>query len=160
MNKAMRLLILLITILASSCSSPPANSDDWLPNMEVPEKDFNTVVEIENFSDPPRYYKSGDMLAFVVRNRTSDNIVFENDFNVKIFKRINGGWEPVENKIIYPEGDEILRDEKTYHSVLTLFVVPIMEGITEETTVRIAIIGEVEGKSEKVGAYIDVQYLP
>ncbi len=160
MNKAMRLLILLITIIASSCSSQSANSDDWLPNIELPEKDFNSMVEIENFPDPPKYYKVGDTLAFIVRNRTSSNIVFENDFNVKIFKRINGRWEPVENKMSYPEGNEILRDGKKYPPGLTLFVVPIMEGINEETTVRIAIIGEAESKSEKVGAYIDVQYVP
>lgn len=154
-------MICVIGILTiTSCSLAEEQNNFVLPDVDIPGNNFNTKIVLQNFPEVPSTYIAGDYLAFGVINHSTDYIVFNNDFGIKLFKETGDSWEQIENDWEYQKGDLVLAPKRIDPTGLVLFVLPDLGDIDKLTIVRVVIIGEVEGKSEKVGAYIDVQYLP
>ena len=143
-----------------ACTINGKKGDEKLPGIDIPITKLNKKIELEAVPGMPPTNQNGEMLAFLIRNHTSNMVIFTSDFDVKIFKWHDSVWEPITNKMGYPEGDRILTPTNTDPTGLALFVLPDIGEIDELTTVRIVIIGKVKDKSEQVGAYIDVKYAP
>lgn len=147
-------------LILTSCTAPNGQNGNLLPGIDLSEKTFNSKIVLENFPGEPSSYKVGDSLAFALLNRSSHAITFHNDFDVKIFKKLDTEWEPIDNNVDYPEGDRILPTRKIDPTGLVVFAIPDVGEIKAPTIVRIVVVGQVKDESEQVAAYIDVQYSP
>lgn len=154
------LLLFIGFMITTSCTASSGQDGDLFPGINVPEKNINSKIVLQNFPGEPQSYKVGDSLAFGIINQSVYNITFHNDFDVKIFIKQDEVWEPINNKVEYPEGERILPTKKIDPTGLVLFVLPDLGEIKSSTIVRIVVIGQVKDKSEQVGAYIDVHYAP
>jgi len=161
MNKRVAYVLILICIFAiSGCMSKSEKEEEKLPEIDIPLTEFNTKVWLEAIPGMPRVHKKGESLVFLVRNRSTNSIIFTQDFGVKIFLKQDATWKPIGNNWGYPEGENILLPSDIDPTGLGLSVFPDIGEIDELTSVRIAIIGQVKDRSEQVGAYVDVQYIP
>jgi hypothetical protein len=156
------LLILIVIFMTSTCSSKRGESNvDELPDIDIPISNFNSQIVLEINPGLPQEHKNGDILVYIIRNRSSNPIIFEQDFGVKIFKKEGAVWKSVKNKWGYPEGENYLPTNSESRTGLGFSLMPDLEGITDVTYVRIVIIGHVKDKpSEQVGAFSDVLFSP
>ncbi len=161
MKKKMTYILILICIFAiAGCTSKNEIDGERLPGIDIPINEFNTMVWLEAVPGMTQVHKDGESLTFLVRNGSKNSITFAQDFSVKIFIKEDTTWKPIENTWGYPEGENILPPSDIDPTGMGLSVMPDVGEIDELTTVRIAIIGQLENKPEPVGAFIDIQYSP
>ena len=162
MNKLNICLLLIIgALLISSCSSHIDRDAEKLPGIDVPLKTLNQKMDLLIYPGMQATHKNGEMLAFLIRNKSNETIIFNHDFGSLIFIKKDGEWKQIENKSGYPEGKNILPTFDDDPTGLVLTVLPEVGDLTAEATARILVIGHViDRPAEQVGAYIDVQYEP
>ena len=162
MNKRYICKFLIIGVfLISSCSSRIDHDAEKLPGIDVPLKILNQKIELLIYPGMQVTHKNGEMLAFLIRNKSKEAIIFNHDFGSLIFIKKDGKWKQIENKSGYPEGKNILPTFDDDPTGLVLTIMPEVGELTTEATARILVIGHViDRPAEQVGAYIDVQYEP
>lgn len=161
MNKKAILLILMGFFLISSCQKLSTKGEEEMPGVDVPLKTLNQKIELLIYPGMQVTHKNGEMLAFLIRNKSKEAIIFNHDFGSLIFIKKDGKWKQIENKSGYPEGKNILPTFDDDPTGLVLTIMPEVGELTTEATARILIIGHViDRPAEQVGAYIDVQYEP
>lgn len=162
MNKRVIFLLIIIGFITiSSCQKTSAKGDENFPGVDVPNEELNQKFELLSYPGMPEFHKNGEMLAFLVRNKSNESIIFNQDFGLLVLLKQGSNWKQVENKWGYPEGEIILPPYARDPTGLVLTVMPELGSLQEETTVRIIAIGRIKDKpDEQVGAYIDVMYEP
>lgn len=161
MRNRVYLLLMLTALIIVSCSNMSEQGVKKLPGIDIPVSKMNREITMEADPGMLQVHKNGEILGFLIRNRTANTISFSQNFGVKIFKKQGADWESVEDKMGYPEGENILPTNTTDPTGLAFFVLPDLEDIDESTNVRIVIIGHITNKpTEQVGAYIDILYEP
>lgn len=161
MRNRVYMLLMLAALIIVSCSNMSEQDVKKLPGIDILVSSMNTEITMEPDPGMLQVHKEGEILGFLIRNRTANTISFSQNFGVKIFKKHGAVWEQVEDKMGYPEGENILPTNTTDPTGLALFVYPDLEDIKDFTDVRIVVVGHLQDKpSEQVGAYIDVRYEP
>ena len=154
-------LLIIGALIIVSCSLKSEQDVEKLPGIDIPVSEMNLKIALEPDPGMPRVHKNGEPLGFLIRNRSSSTISFDQDFGIMIFKKRGSAWEPVENKWGYPEGENILPPAAEDPTGLGLFVFPDIGVIDETTDVRIVVVGHQKDRpTEQVDAYYDVQYEP
>ncbi|MCP4143095.1 MAG: hypothetical protein GY755_22885 [Chloroflexi bacterium] len=159
MQKTRHILIHLITIMLltslSSCSSTVE------PPLEFEEGNLNNQVRL--FVSPQgNTFKSTDPIALGMMFKTDTDIVFPNNYNLRLFIRDKESWREISEKPVnrYPIG-EFVFFPATSPQVLSFFVEP--EVVTaQKYWVRIYVSGEMieNGVSKTVASYIDIEMRP
>lgn len=154
-------LLLFSVLILSACTAKSTSAAGNMPGIDIPMAELNTKVVMLNYPDNPSTYRNGDILNFQIKNRTTNTIVFDQNYGAKIFLRDGIGWKIIENRMGYPDGGNLLPTNETYPPGLNIFVIPDVGDLQSNAIVRIVIIGHVkDNPPEQVGAYIDVQYTP
>lgn len=145
----------------NSCQKTSGKNDEIMSGVDVPAKEFNQKMYLLSFPGMPETHKNGEMLAFLLKNKSNETIILNHDFGSLVFIKQGNDWKQVENKMGYPESKIILPTYANDPTGLVFIVMPNVGDLQGETTVRIIAIGNVKEKpTEQVGAYIDVQYKP
>jgi hypothetical protein len=152
--------ICLVILFLFGCGKNSEVSKKF-PGIDLPLSQFNSEVAIIEDPGTQGPYKNGEMLFFIIENRSSQEYIFSNDMGVKIFQEQNGSWVTIENPVFYTEESKYLLTQDEYPAGLTLVVTPYIPDLVEPTIIRIAIQGQYAEKPGKlVGAYIDIQLNP
>jgi hypothetical protein len=155
------LLLIIGAFIIVSCSLKSEQDVEKLPGIDIPINEMNLKIALEPDPGMPQVHKNGETLGFLIRNRSSSTISFDQDFGIVIFKKQEGAWEPVENKWGYPEGENILPPAEEDPTGLGLFVFPDVGIIEQVINIRIVVVGHQKDRpTEQVAAYYDVQYEP
>lgn len=162
MKKKIFFFLLLFSVLSlSACTAKSTSTVENMPGIDIPIAELNTKVFMLNYPDNPSTYKNGDILNFQIKNRSTNTIVFDQNYGTKIFLRDGTEWKLIENLMGYPDAENLLPTNETYPPGFNIFVLPDVGDLKGSTTVRIVVIGHVKDRpAEQVGAYIDVKYIP
>jgi hypothetical protein len=135
--------VLLTFVLVVGCANTDNRNDlQDFPDIGIPVKNPNQVLKItivEGISS----LKNNNRIIFLVENLSQSIISIEPGKDVKIFKKLDSGWEPVQNMIDYnqavwpvmPKGGEI-------PNVYPIDVYPGLKDISDPMILRIVVIGK------------------
>ena len=150
--------ILLCCMFGMACSGPekgaPLAFDEDYLNKQISltaEEFFNT-------------YKTGDAIYLTLRNNSTYEIIFPNDYNIRIFSWRSNEWEEMLEipATRLPQGNFTLSPKINSATGKNLFVVPALPDHTQRYELRIYVFGEAKKDDLvlKVGAYADVALSP
>jgi hypothetical protein len=158
-------IIFWVTMSITGCSTQTEINSIDLPGISIPENQMNTKI---NLYAPPESntFDQGDEVAVVVENLTESQIIFPEDYGIKIFtfSKSEKKWLLVENGMGYPEGETVLlpKKQQLFGGILIVFY-PIIDDSDQLTTIRVVVVGTIQDSkmdSENVGAYIDITLNP
>jgi len=144
--------LFFLSACASTKLESPVNFDDAYINQQIKvfaPKEFNS-------------FRTTDDIGLEVQYNSNNEIVFPNDYNVRIFKKSNNQWKELQEKPILrlPE-DDIVFSAKT--DGLRIFTVePDLGDYTRDCKLRFYIFGDMKAddRIKKVSAYVDVILRP
>jgi len=153
------LLILFYQLLSLiSCSSlehdPPIGIEKDFINQQI-------LLRAPSFSNT---FSTIDPINLELKYNTSNEIIFPNNYNLKLFTQVNEGWIEIQEKptVRLPSGNIIFSPTKDMPAVEDIFVSPELLDISQQYELRIYIIGDmkVDGDVVRVAAYTDVTLHP
>jgi hypothetical protein len=166
MKKNIGFLILMIIISSCIKVAPDSSGVPGVPQyLQGAITENGEIIEL----DAPKgwnNFKIGDFVGLMVRNVSEKDLVFPNDFNVKIFTKENDSYIEISNKTAYPSSEEVVLEpnpEFDAFKIHTLIVYPDIAVSDSTAYLRIFISGVLmeNGKSsETVATYIDVTLYP
>lgn len=165
-----KLIILILVVFSSSCAQTSTYEEEMetsIPaeiNAQVmPNGEIIQILAPEGWNS----FKLGEPVSLMFQNRSSEQIIFEHDFGVKVFFLQKGQWFKAENDIVYLDTDKIILepniefDPLNIESIVVLPNIPNVNGMVE---VRVFVIGttlqdeNTEGK--EIATYLDLQLNP
>jgi hypothetical protein len=162
MKKVLWLLLFSIALFGlDSCASLGSQADEQLPGVDLPMKAFNQKIVLQDTPQAQNSYELGSIYVLVLRNKSSEEIIFPSDVGLKIFTKSGDQWSEVENRMTYPDLEMILpTDYKLPGGIVTDFS-PYISGLDASTKIRVIVVGRVKDQpDELVGAYIDLPLKP
>jgi hypothetical protein len=148
--------ILACLFFLLSCSSPKDNVQTDIEHEYINQQ---ILLKAPNFGNT---FKTEDPIFLDILSQSSNEIVFPNNYNLKIFAKTNEGW--IEIKEIpttrFPEGDTILSPTAQIRE--SFAVTPDLVDYSKRYQLRIYVIGDMETNEgiKKVAAYIDLTLNP
>jgi len=144
--------------LLSSCTtserSSPLELDLAYVNKQI-------LLRAPNYSNR---FRSNDPVNLELKYNTNYEVVFPNDYNLRIFEYLSGKWMEIKEQPTerYPLGDIILSPEKSSPIVHMLAAFPDLPFLGRKYSLRIYVFGDMKVKSTivKVVAYTDVVLNP
>jgi hypothetical protein len=154
----LRFLLLIVFLFLTSCSpAEPPTPIDIEPDYVNQQILIRAPAYANSFS--PK-----DPIILELKYNSENEIIFPNNYNLKIFKNADGKWIEIEEKPIerYPHGNIVLSPENTMQVVYALGAHPKLLFFSEEYSLRIYVVGEmkVNGEVLQVAAYTDVMLSP
>jgi hypothetical protein len=151
---------LVIILMISSCQDS-ARKTEVLPGIKLPAYIFNNQIELIPYPGMSEQHKNGEILFYSIENRSTNTIIFAEDFGVKVLIETDSGWEALEDNMKHPTGVNVLPPHFTDPLGIDIVVSPIVKDIRNSSRVRIVIVGHEKDRiNVLVGAYIDVHYVP
>lgn len=159
MKEFIRLTYSLILIqLLVSCSNldghAPLSFDDAYLNQQI-------LLRVGSFVNT---FKTGDRISLELKYNSYNEIVFPNNFNLKIFERANETWVEIPEKPItrLPTGDVVFSPNKEMPAVYVIYLSPDLKNINTNYQLRIYVIGNMKTNEgiKEVAAYTDIELHP
>jgi hypothetical protein len=155
-----RLPVLMVTILLLiSCVR---SIDKMPPPLEFEGDHLNNEVTLHALAQE-NSFKTTDILVLRLTFRTDTDIVFPNDYSLRLFVRDKDSWKEINEKPVerLPEGDFIFSPD-TSHQLPVIFVEPNIENTGQKYSMRIYVSGNMikNGTSETVASYLDIELRP
>lgn len=151
-------LILICQGFLISCSrfesSPPISIDDGFINQQI-------LLRAPDFSNS---FKTTNPIILELKYNSNNEIVFPNNYNLRIFQRTDSEWIEIYEKPIerLPAGNVVFSPTKEMPAVEVIFLSPDLQKPGSKHQLRIYVIGDMktnEGVKE-VAAYTDVMLYP
>jgi hypothetical protein len=156
-NKLKVFYFIILAISLTACSA--AESADPI----ITDPDY-TNQQIKFFSLNNNTYKTSDILSVEIWNMSENQIIFPNNYNIRIFEKTNKGWTELAEKptIRLPEGDSMLNPQNENSSLQIINVFPDLPDLHQTYNLRIYVFGQMSEKNKKieVAAYTDVILKP
>ncbi len=157
LNTKKIIFTLIICLVFSSCSTKEENlvevNSDYINNQ--------ILIRIAGFANT---FKTVDPIFLELKYNTSNEIVFPNNYNLRLFYQEKDKWIEIKEKPTqrYPEGDIIFSPKISMPIVESVVVFPDLPDLNEEYTLRIYVIGEMNIKERKelVAAYTEIKLSP
>jgi hypothetical protein len=148
----------LIQLLLVSCSNldghPPLSFDDAYLNQQI-------LLRVGSFLNT---FKTSDPINLELKYNSYDEIVFPNNYNLKIFERTNGTWAEIVEKPItrLPAGDVVFSPTKEMPAVYVIYLSPDLKNINTNYQLRIYVFGNMKTNEgiQEVAAYTDIELHP
>jgi hypothetical protein len=142
--------------LLPSCSGSNSNSPIDIEESYVNQQILLSAPEFFNT------YKTIDAIYLELRSNSNNEIVFPNDYNLRIFEGKNGDWIELSEipTTRLPEGDVVFSPNKKLRE--TTFVDPALTDYTRRYQLRIYVIGDMKTEEgiKPVAAYLDIELHP
>jgi hypothetical protein len=101
-------------------------------------------------------FKYIGVLELNLDNLSDNPITFSPNFGSMIFIQQNTNWNPIKNTFGYSDSGSVLPPKKDYSLGTIVDVMPLIPSHPMSTTIRIIVLGNIEGTGKAVGAYIDI----
>ena len=151
------LFLLLLSLLVSctpSGKSPPILLEDKYVNQQI-------LVRAPNYSNT---YNVGDSISLELKYNSKYEIVFPNDYNLRIFEDTGDGWVEIKQKPTQriPSGDIVLFPTAELPAVQIVILFPDLPDLQRKYLLRIYVIGQmkIDGDLVKVAAYTQIALHP
>ena len=151
-------VFIMVQMFLFSCISaydePPVELEEEYVNQQIkllaPDH-FNTYETISPIALEVQYYSNND-------------IVFPNNYNVRIFKRTDQGWIELKERPVtrLPEDDILFSADKETFAIRLFTVDPELDKYDEPSELRFYIFGDMQDEQgiKQVAAYVDVKLNP
>ena len=149
-------IVFLISILINS------RNQNELREFGFSNKEMNKALRIYA---PPELnsFDSGSLVLLFAVNTSDEPVVFQKDYETKVFRKIGKSWELIQNKMGYPEGDvTALPKDQQFAGGIFIGVVPFVRE-DEFADLRIFLTGTKIGsdvQEEEVSANIEITLHP
>lgn len=145
------------TGLISACTSDkndPIQMDGTYVNQQI-------ILRAPSYANE---FGTNEALILELKYNSINEIVFPNNYGLRIFEETEDGWKEVQEKPTErtPTGDIIFSPEKLMPAVHIVGVYPNLQRPGQKHNLRVYVIGEmnVNGEVIKVAAYTDVTLKP
>jgi hypothetical protein len=141
-----------------SCSeltpAPPIDIEKEYLNQQI-------LLRAPNFSNS---FNTLDRISLELKYNSNREIVFPNNFNLKMFIQTNEGWMEINERPIVrlPPGDVVFSPSKMMPAVQVIYFSPELPSSNQKYKLRIYVIGSMKemGESIKVAAFTDIELHP
>jgi hypothetical protein len=151
--------ILILQMLLMGCSRTEVKP----PEINVDKENVNQQILLrapKNFNT----FKTTDDINLELKYNTQYEIVFPNDYNLKMFLQTDDHWVEIHEipTIRLPEGNIVLSPNALMPAVENIFVSPDLPDYNLKYYLRVYVIGTMNINDEdiKVAAYADVTLHP
>ncbi len=149
--------VLVCQFLLASCSNP-----DDKPPINIEKSYVNQQIALGAPGGLFNTFNATDPIYLEIQLSSKNEIVFPNNYNLKIFERKAGDWIEIFEKPTtrLPAGDVVLSTNAKFKE--TTFVTPVLTDYTRRYQLRIYVIGEMKTDEgiKQVAAYIDLELHP
>ena len=150
-------LLIICILLLTSCTRQQIPLGSKMPGIDLTLDQMNKEIKLEPTTGMMDTFEFDGVLELDLENISDQSIVFPSDFGVKIFMKQGVDWIPIKNRFEYSDSTMILPPQKDYSFGPIVDVLPLLPSpSTSGTTIRIVVIGNVQGTGKAVGAYIDI----
>ena len=152
------IVILLCQVLIISCSDSVS-----VPSIDIEKKYINRQILLRapTFSNS---FSTLDPINLELKYNTDSEIVFPNNYNLKIFMQTGQGWVEIKEKPIVrlPSGDVVFSPSKQMPAVEDIFFSPQLPSNNQKYQLRIYVIGNMTKNGERinVAAFTDIVLHP
>ena len=147
---------ILVCLFLVSCSNP---QNDTLIDIQDDYLNQQVILRAPTFFNT---FKTANPIVLDLISNSSNDIVFPNDYNLRIFKRTNEGWIEIKEipTVRLPKRDIVL--SPTTKAVEHLDVIPNLIDYSQSYQLRIYAIGDMKTNEgiKKVAASFDVTLSP
>lgn len=151
-------LIFAVALLISSCTTPKLNDP-----IQTEGEYVNRQIQIR----APAYankFNTRDVVILELRYNSTNEIVFHDDYGLRIFEKVGDGWIEIKQKPTdrVPSGDIILSPRKEISAVQVVMLFPDLPDLERKYLVRIYVIGQMnsDGGKVEVVAFTDIVLQP
>ena len=159
-NKKVALItaVLLGFVLISSCTPSETNSP-----IPTDEEYVNRQILIRA-PDYANKFDTRDFIMLELKYNTTNEIVFPNNYGLKIFEKTADGWVEIKEQPTerVPPGDIIFSPLKEMPAVPVVMVFPDLPDLGQKYSLRIYVIGQMSsnGQTIEVVAFTDIVLNP
>lgn len=151
-------LLLLFQVLIVACSgvdgNPPLSFDDGYVNQQI-------LLMAPNYANT---FRTVDPISLELKHNSIHEIVFQNNYNLKIYEWIDESWVEIKDKsnAQYPSGDIIFSPAELMPVVQVIVVSPDLEDLSSKHQLRVYVSGDMKtGEGiQKVAAFVDITLNP
>jgi hypothetical protein len=151
-----RFVIALLIWFLFSCTTKIASP------LEFEDKYLNNQILLHVFPQV-NSFKTSDYLVINMTFRTDADIVFPNNYNLRLFVKEKSSWKEIYEKPVerLPAGDFIFFP-RTSPQMWTIFIEPDLENNNQKYFMRLYVSGKMmdNGKMKTVASFIDVNLKP
>lgn len=150
---------MITVLLLISCARL---NDKMPPPLEFQDDYLNNQVILHAFPQL-NSFKTTDILVLSLTFRTDTDIVFPNNYNLRLFVRDKESWKEINEKpmVRLPEG-EFIFSPVTSNQMSVIYVDPNIENTEQKYLLRIYVSGKMieNGISKTVASYLDIELRP
>lgn len=152
------LVATMLIIFLTACENSAENN---LPGIDIPMSEMNKAFVVEDPPEMANSHKNNEPLALGLINKSANRIILPDNYGIKIFKKDDQNWIPIENNLQYSSGDITLLTFKESPLGLLPVAMPLILGMTLPVTIRVVFVGHYDDSGAKnVGAYIELTLFP
>ena len=150
------LLTICVLLIVVACTGQQKSSGLKMAGIDIPLDQMNKEIRLEPTLGMIDTFKFAGVLELNLDNLSNNPVTLPPDFGVKIFMKQDATWIPIKNTFGYSNSANVLPPKKDYSWGDTVGVMPLMPSPPISTTIRIIVLGNIEGTGQAVGAYIDI----
>jgi hypothetical protein len=150
-------IIFVFIIFVASCSVGKSNDI----NANSDQNNVNSEIKIYEIPGQEEIKKNNSLISLQITNLSDNNIVFPNDYGLRLFVLNGDIWKEVNNCYHYAETERDLPSVNGPQIGLVFDIFPCVDEINKTKTLRVWVIGTKQDETgEKVMAFIDLILKP
>jgi hypothetical protein len=150
-------LLLIFVLLLASCAGQQKPTELKMPDINIALDQMNKIITIEPALGMMDTFKFAGILQLNLNNLSDRPVIFSSDFGVKIFMKQDTNWISIKNTFGYSDSSNEVPPQKNYALGTVVDVAPLFPSTSASKTIRIVVLGHVQGTNQLVGAYIDIE---
>ena len=147
-------LLAIGILLLVSCATQQGSPELKMTGVSIPINQMNNEIKLSTTLGMMETFKDTGVLELNLDNLSDNPITFSPDFGTKIFIQQGSNWTPIKNTFGYSDSGSVLPPKKDYALGTIVAVMPLLPSPSITSTIRIVVIGSLQGKD--VGAYLDI----
>jgi len=161
MNKQTIVLLFIVifySLSTSSCADSKLNDP-----IQIADEYVNRQILIR----APAYankFSTKDVVILELKYNSTNEIVFPNNYGVRIFEETSNGWIEIKEKATdrVPPDDIVLSPMKEMPAVQVVMLFPDLPNLGRKYALRIYVIGQMNsnGKKIEIAAFVDIVLQP
>ena len=146
--------LMLMVSCKTSVEASPVLVDERYLNKQI-------LLRAPSYSNT---FKTEDQISLELKYNSSDEIVFPNNYNLRIFERTSDTWVEIKERPRerYPLGDVVFSATKYMPPVQVIFLMPDLTSLGQKHQLRIYVFGNMKIGDDivKAAAFTDVTLSP
>lgn len=154
-------LLLVAIPVISSCQVLHAGNTQPFPGAQLAAGNVNSQIVLLDSPELLNSHRNGDVLSLVLMNLSNQDVVFADNFGVRVTRPASVGGNDIQNSFYNAGAPFVLPPKRDYPLGQQLSVIPFIPDLTQPDQVRVAVLGHMDSmEGQEVAAYIDITILP